>query len=768
MISNSTSAELNVAIIGGGPGGLFSAHLLEKKTRASLHVTLFEASDRLGGKLQTKTFSVAPVKYEAGAAELYDYSTLGADPLREMVRQFGLSVRQISGETVVLDGTILNNAAAIKSVFGATTANAVHDFRERCVQALTPDDYYDSPWQQDNLHPWASRTLQSVLAEIPDERARRYIWAAAHSDVATEPYLCNALNGLKNFLMDDERYLQQYVIDGGLEGLCNAVAEELTVEKRVASPVVSVRQRHDGLWEVTSRNGTDLQANSNTDLHTNARANSLTNAHANSHSNLLTNAHSNLHSNAHANSRTNLHTNLHTETFDVVIVALPVNLLRTIEWGGSLAPIIERHCSRYDAPGHYLRISVLFNKAFWRNTISESYFMLDAFGGCCVYAETNTTDDHEFGVLGWLLAGQHALAMAELSDEELFRRALASLPAPLDIAHEYFMEGRVHRWIAAIAAQPGGYPVQELSSRHVPDAIGHPGLFVVGDYLFDATVNGVLDSADMATDLVISHFARKQLAQRAANRTVPLTTDYHDTYADDASYEDSFEEYFDAEYTCDLIREVWGAEVPFRLLDCGSASGLTLQAFADEGVDAWGIENSAYIHARTPPELLQRNLLGDVRQLPFPDNHFDFVYETCLCYVSESDLPQAISELFRVTRRGLIFGSITTDMMPEIIEKHDLLYDVQTLNSLSEWSARFQQAGFLQAVRDQATLKRAWEIETDANEGEGPWYASAESLRLCFYTKPNALVDSFRGEAGNADAASAHQERSGAALHHHR
>ncbi|RLS36459.1 MAG: hypothetical protein DWH82_13340 [Planctomycetota bacterium] len=44
----------NVGIIGGGPGGLFTAYLLRKKCYHALLMTLFEASDRLGGKIHTK------------------------------------------------------------------------------------------------------------------------------------------------------------------------------------------------------------------------------------------------------------------------------------------------------------------------------------------------------------------------------------------------------------------------------------------------------------------------------------------------------------------------------------------------------------------------------------------------------------------------------------------------------------------------------------------------------------------------------------------
>ena len=36
---------------------------------------------------------------------------------------------------------------------------------------------------------------------------------------------------------------------------------------------------------------------------------------------------------------------------------------------------------------------------------------------------------------------------------------------------------------------------------------------MVGDYMFDATLNGVLDSADAATDLILSDVLRRRRAQ---------------------------------------------------------------------------------------------------------------------------------------------------------------------------------------------------------------------------------------------------------------
>ena len=42
--------------------------------------------------------------------------------------------------------------------------------------------------------------------------------------------------------------------------------------------------------------------------------------------------------------------------------------------------------------------------------------------------------------------------------------------------------------------------MQDPDARHRPEPVEHPGLFVVGDYLFDSTLNGVKDSADLVVE----------------------------------------------------------------------------------------------------------------------------------------------------------------------------------------------------------------------------------------------------------------------------
>jgi SAM-dependent methyltransferase len=211
---------------------------------------------------------------------------------------------------------------------------------------------------------------------------------------------------------------------------------------------------------------------------------------------------------------------------------------------------------------------------------------------------------------------------------------------------------------------------------------------------------------------------------------------YFETYSDDQRYEDIFEAAFDAKYLIDLIKAAWGAEPPYKLLDCGSANGLTLEQFDKLGVEAWGIENSAYIHSKTPQEWRERNLLGDVRKMPFKDGSFDFIYETCLPYLSEEQIDQAIKELFRICRVGIVFQGTTTDMTEEVIEDYELFAGLQTFWTFSEWSNAFVRNGFQLAVCNSVLLDEIWRIEQEADPDGRDWYPNKESMRYSFFSKP--------------------------------
>jgi hypothetical protein len=126
--------------------------------------------------------------------------------------------------------------------------------------------------------------------------------------------------------------------------------------------------------------------------------------------------------------------------------------------------------------------------------------MLEAFDGCCLYDESSRYPESEQGILGWLLGGESAVAQSELTDEALIELALASLPVELREGRKYLLEGQVHRWVGEVSGWPGGIQPVALDARHQPAGSTHPNVFLVGDYLYDSTLNGVLDSANYVAD----------------------------------------------------------------------------------------------------------------------------------------------------------------------------------------------------------------------------------------------------------------------------
>ena len=645
-----------IAIVGGGPGGLVAAKLLDDFPETFVCTTIFEASPRLGGKVLTRSFKSAGALFEAGVAELYDYSHLGQDTLKKLVVELDLKTIPMSGRTVILNEKMITNPTSFQQHFGKQAEAEASKFYRSCARLYSPNDYYLEDWQVDKKHPWSDHLFSEVLDDIKDPAARKYIEVSTRCDIATEPYLTSALNGLKNVLMNDQRYIRLYSIKGGIERLTERLASETSAEVRLNSRVVRIGRTPHGRYRITSR----------------------------------------------------WEDRFVSDEFDVVMLALPQYWLGQIEWDDpGLRKRFQEHVANFDFPAHYLRISCLFKRPFWRDQMTGSYFMLDAFGGCCLYDESARYPHGSYGVLGWLLAGNDALALSNFDDQKLIALALASLPTSMAEHRQLFVEGAVHRWVGAVNARPGGKRLLDMRHRHSPDFAGNPYLLVIGDYLMDSTINAVVDSAEYAAGALLSKiYHEKHTASQAATATIKTKKqgaefdEYFDEYAGGQKYNRSFKNYFCEEWTCDLIKAVWGRRPPYKLLDCGSANGLTLNAFAKMKVDAWGIENNEYIHSQTPRKWRSRNLRGDVRRLPFADESFDFVYETCLCYLTEESIDDAIRELFRICRIGVVCGSIATDMTSVIIESEDLFYGVETFASMTEWGECYTRNGFQLAIQD--------------------------------------------------------------------
>jgi protoporphyrinogen oxidase/SAM-dependent methyltransferase len=686
---------LDLAIVGGGPGGLMSAWYLKKKLGDLCRVTIFEASDRLGGKIVTRKFDTAPAMYEAGVAEIYDYSMTGPDPLRELIQHFGLQTIPIDAEQVLLDGELVADVPGMRRKYGAETAEAIEAFRKLCTTMVSPSEYYEGVGAHDNEHPWAYMTAEELLdKEVADPVAKRFFKVMARSDIATESHNTNGLNALKNFVMDVDGYIGLYSIQNGNEQLIECLQSEVDADIQLNHRVLKVGKTTQGRYQLNMMNGKGPE----------------------------------------------------TRDFDLVMMCLPHSWLATLNWDGEqLRKSMVKHVAYFDRPAHYLRVSILFDTPFWGEKIPGAWFMSEAFGGCCVYNEGARHDVGKHGVLNWLIAGSDALAFANLSDKELVDAALKSLPKSFGDARAHFLEGKIHRWLSSVNAIPGGLPARDVMTNHRPEPKQHPGLVVVGDYLFDSTLNGLLDSSDAATDIIVTEMMKlrrgKSNDKSDGNAAVSdkIDRDYFQNYRGLGPYSEVWQHFTDPAYLTELIRIVWDraqTDKPgYKLLVAGSASGELVGALRERGIDAWGIENNRAIHARTPKALQEFNALGSIVDMPFEDAQFDFVFETSLCHVSEKQVARAVRELHRVVKTGVVFGSVTSDMTPALIDRYDLLRGVKKLGTWWEWSELFFSNGFDLSMHRNDCTDALWAATLTANKGPDHWYDDSDSLRYSFFDK---------------------------------
>ncbi|MBU3682459.1 MAG: FAD-dependent oxidoreductase [Phycisphaerales bacterium] len=445
-----------IAIVGGGPGGLFTAHELQRLADRPVAMTVLEASGRLGGKVLTPRFESSGTRYEAGAAEFYDYDHFGHDPLKDLVRELGLTVRPMGGSAVVVDDAVVANLDDLRDRLGAEAAASLLAFDATARDRMTPREFYASGEPGDAATAAAHRPFDRSIAGIADDRARRFVERMIHSDLATEPDRTSEEYVMQNYLMNDPAYMRLYGIEGGNERLVGALASRIDAEIRLGCRAESVERAPGGPMIVRWTAGGVESAGK----------------------------------------------------FDAVVIALPHDQLGSVAFlGDRLAPAVAAHRAHHDHPAHYLRITMLFDRPFWRATCGDSFWMLDRFGGCCLYDESLRDPAAERGVLGWLLGGEVARTLAESDDATIVAQALAALPPALARGATPLREARVHRWTGAVSALPGGRSPLPLDRRHCPEPDEHPDLYFVGDYLYDSTLNGVLDSAEYVAAWIAARIA---------------------------------------------------------------------------------------------------------------------------------------------------------------------------------------------------------------------------------------------------------------------
>lgn len=98
------------------------------------------------------------------------------------------------------------------------------------------------------------------------------------------------------------------------------------------------------------------------------------------------------------------------------------------------------------------------------------------------------------------------------------------------------------------------------------------------------------------------------------------------------------------------------------MLDVGCGEGGLVRALLRHGVDAYGVDVSRVVVARAGAVLPDRFSVGSMLALPFPCNAFETITATdCLAHLSAEDVPAALKEFARVTRRFVYLEIATTE-----------------------------------------------------------------------------------------------------------
>src|SRR5277367_6110937 len=146
-----------------------------------------------------------------------------------------------------------------------------------------------------------------------------------------------------------------------------------------------------------------------------------------------------------------------------------------------------------------------------------------------------------------------------------------------------------------------------------------------------------------------------------------------------------------------LMAAQYGIKPGDKILDIGCGKGFLLYDFTKvvPGVEVFGIDISSYAIANSKSEISDRLQVGNAISLPFPDQHFDFVYSiTTLHNLHCYDLDKALREMQRVSKNN---SYLCVESYRNEIEKANLLYwqvTCEAFNTQEEWRWWFKQTGY--------------------------------------------------------------------------
>lgn len=134
-----------------------------------------------------------------------------------------------------------------------------------------------------------------------------------------------------------------------------------------------------------------------------------------------------------------------------------------------------------------------------------------------------------------------------------------------------------------------------------------------------------------------------------------------------------------------------------KILDVGCGKGFLLYDFTKvvPGIEVKGIDISKYAVENCKEEIRDSLQVGNATNLPFPDDHFNFVFSiTTLHNLHCYDLDKALREIQRVGKENKY---VCVESYRNETEKANLLYwqvTCEAFNTPEEWAWWFKQTGY--------------------------------------------------------------------------
>ncbi len=204
-----------------------------------------------------------------------------------------------------------------------------------------------------------------------------------------------------------------------------------------------------------------------------------------------------------------------------------------------------------------------------------------------------------------------------------------------------------------------------------------------------------------------------------------------------------------------------------KMLDVGCGTGLLVRRFLEHGVDAYGLDADTAAVAKANQRVNGHYQVGSALHVPYETESFDTVISVgCLEHLAEADIPTALAELYRVSKRFLYVRLSTHNrnwwenhFFAAGFRRHPLLLTVVALQSLGTKTGPFTllfekipQTAFQKYPH--ATIQAEQNSPMDALRKSGP-RSDAALARYNLakdYIRPNDMVLDLAGGPGYGPA----------------